>query len=54
MNKREEKALLVRLPKELHTQAKVMAAQTGRPLSDIVEQLLREWIKKENERGGAK
>ena len=40
-----DKQLLVRIPKDLHRQAKIVSAQTGRSLSEVVEELLREWTK---------
>lgn len=43
---KEEKQLLARIPKHLHQQVKAQAALTGRPLAEVVEEALREWLAK--------
>ena len=50
MNTVKDKQLIVRVPKELHKKAKVLSAQTGEPLQQVLERLLREWtVKTEKE-----
>ena len=46
MNAIKDKQIIVRVPKELHTKAKVLSAQTGEPLQQVLEKLLREWTAK--------
>ncbi len=46
MNAEKSKQIIVRVPKELHKKAKVLSAQTGRPLQQVLEELLREWTAK--------
>jgi predicted HicB family RNase H-like nuclease len=46
MNTVKDKQIIVRVPKELHTKAKVLSAQTGEPLQQVLERLLREWTAK--------
>lgn len=36
-----------RIPKELHRQARVLALQQGRSLSEVLEELIREWVQKQ-------
>lgn len=36
--------LLVRLPKELHQELKILAVRTGRPMQDIVESAVKSEI----------
>ncbi len=43
----KDKQLIVRVPKDLHTQAKVEAAKAGKSLTQIVEELLRHWLAKQ-------
>jgi hypothetical protein len=50
MNTVKDKQLILRVPKELHRKAKVLSAQTGEPLQQVLERLLREWtVKTEKE-----
>jgi len=42
----DQKHIVVRVPEELHKKAKVLAAQTGKPLQQVLERLLREWTAK--------
>jgi predicted DNA-binding protein len=37
------------LPKELKTKLKVACAKRDKPMSEIVKQLVEEWLKKEGE-----
>jgi predicted DNA-binding protein len=43
----ERKQIIVRVPPELHKRAKVLSAQTGKPLQQVLEELLREWTAKQ-------
>ena len=45
-----DKQLNVRIPRDLHKQAKIVSAQTGRSLSEVIEELLREWTEKQKQR----
>ncbi len=40
-----KKQLNIRIEEELRRKAKVIAAETGRPLEDIIEEIIRKWIK---------
>jgi predicted HicB family RNase H-like nuclease len=46
MNTVKDKQIIVRVPKELHKRAKVLSAQTGQPLQQVLEKLLSEWTAK--------
>jgi predicted DNA-binding protein len=39
-----DKPLGVRVPRELHRRLKVAAAESGRPMAEIVEAALREYL----------
>jgi plasmid stability protein len=39
-----ERKLMVRVPDELHRAVRVKAAQLGRPISEIVRELLQAWV----------
>ncbi len=41
--KKDLKHIVVRVPDELHKKAKVLSAQTGEPLQQVLEKLLIEW-----------
>ena len=38
------KQLSVRVPPEIHKQAKVEAARTGQPLQEVLEGLIKAWL----------
>jgi len=42
-----DKQLNVRIPKDLHRRARILCAMTGRPLNEIVEELLLEYLDKQ-------
>ena len=44
-----DKQLNIRIPKDLHRQAKIISAQTGRSLSEVVEELLGEWTREQEQ-----
>ena len=46
MNTKPVKNIIVRVPPELHKKARVLSAQTGEPLQQVLERLLREWTAK--------
>jgi predicted HicB family RNase H-like nuclease len=37
----------IRLPKELHTAAKIKAVKQGRSLSAVIREFLEEWVKED-------
>jgi predicted DNA binding CopG/RHH family protein len=39
-----EKRLTIRLPEELHKAAKIRAAVTGKPVSEVLREALEEWV----------
>ena len=41
----DEKRVIARVPDDLHKAAKVKAALTGRPVSEIIREALEEWTK---------
>ena len=43
----DEKRITVPVSKELHKRARLLAAQTGRPLSEIVRDLLEEYLREQ-------
>jgi predicted DNA-binding protein len=45
VDENEEKRVAARLPAELHRQAKIKAAKTGRPVSEVIREALEKWIK---------
>jgi predicted HicB family RNase H-like nuclease len=47
MSADKSKQIIVRVPPELHKKAKVLSAQTGEPLQQVLERLLREWTAKQ-------
>jgi hypothetical protein len=49
MNENDKK-LLVLIPKELHTRAKMQAVRSGKPLREVVEKLLAEWTAKQEQK----
>ena len=54
-DEKEIKKLLVRLPKEMHDAARIKAIQENRPLSEVVRELLDEWLSRDkNKQGGNK
>jgi plasmid stability protein len=44
----EIKRLTVRLPKQLHRQARIRSAMTGRPISDVIREALRQWVNQDH------
>ncbi len=40
----EEHKAMIRLPKELHTEARIKALREGKTLSAVVRELLEEWL----------
>lgn len=40
----DDKYLQVRVPEEIHRQAKIESAKTGKPLQEILEQLVKLWL----------
>jgi len=42
-----KKQLIARIPADLHKRAKILSAQTGEPLTQVVERLIREWTEKQ-------
>jgi len=48
MNKRERR-IMVRASEDLHKAVRVKAAEQGRPVSEIVRELLRMWVEGEIE-----
>lgn len=42
--RKDQKSVMFRVPEELRKQAKIKAAQEGRPLQVVLEELLREWL----------
>ena len=54
-DEKEIKKLLVRLPREMHDAARIKAIQENRPLSEVVRELLDEWLSRDkNKQGGNK
>ena len=54
-DEKEIKKQLVRLPKEMHDAARIKAIQENRPLSEVVRELLDEWLSRDkNKQGGNK
>ena len=49
MEKKESKQLNFMIPKQLHREAKIKAAESGRPLAEILRELLEEWTRKRQE-----
>ena len=45
-----ETKLTIRIPKELHIAVKVKAAKEDRTVSDVVRELLRQWLEEEKEK----
>ena len=45
----KQKQVTFRVPAELHRQAKTEAAKTGKPLQDVLSQLIAEWLDKQRE-----
>jgi predicted HicB family RNase H-like nuclease len=43
--KDDRKNITLRLPPDLHKKAKVKAAQEGRSLQDVLEELTQEWLR---------
>lgn len=50
MNRRDQKQIKFRVPEDLHRRAKVIAAQTGQPIQQVLEELLREWVAEQEQR----
>ena len=48
----EQKQFIVRVPPEVHKKAKILSAQTGKPLQQVLEEQLREWIAEQEEKIG--
>ena len=41
----DEKKVIARVPDELHRAAKIKAAITGRPVSEVIREALEKWVK---------
>jgi len=41
----DEKKVIARVPDELHKAAKIKAAITGRPVSEVIREALERWVK---------
>jgi predicted DNA binding CopG/RHH family protein len=41
----DEKRVAARLPAKLHKAAKIKAAKTGRPVSEVIREALEKWVK---------
>ena len=46
----KDKRIIVRVTKELHKKARVLSAQTGEPLQQVLERLLAEWTAEQERR----
>lgn len=40
-----KKKVVAQVPEKLHKAAKIKAAKTGRPISEVLREALEEWIK---------
>ena len=40
----------VRVPDELHQRARIISIKTGRSLSEVVEELLQEWVQEQEKK----
>jgi len=45
----QERKMMIRMPEALHKAVRVKAAELGRPVSEIVRELLRGWLSGEIE-----
>lgn len=46
---KQDHTTTIRLPKELHRAARKKAIDKGLPLSEVIRQLLREWLEQQEE-----
>lgn len=46
---RKDRKMMIRVPEDLHREARIKSAEFGRPLSEIVRQFLRAWVSGELE-----
>jgi predicted HicB family RNase H-like nuclease len=49
-----EHKTMIRLPKELHTEARIKAIREGKTLSAVVRELLEQWLKSSPTEGVSK
>ena len=50
MPEEQDHKTLIRLPKELHTEARIKALREGRSLSAVIRELLTEWLSEEEKK----
>ena len=50
----EPKRITINVPEELHRQARIEAARSGRSLSDIIREMVSAWLQEQDRKRGEK